>query len=107
MGEMVSFKHGTVENMYKFKDSFSNGTFIFCDDNEKFYLKMNGKICCLSPNKYEIIKKAQRRVRCCSCGALLPQQNPDSYESVVKCNYCGAIQDVEELVDVTLTDDVK
>ena len=85
-------KSETLDYMYSNQDRIKDGSFIFVNGNDKLYLKMNGRIVGISD-----FKRLKRRTVCECCGGVLPAV--DKFESVVKCEYCGAIQDVDDKID--------
>jgi DNA-directed RNA polymerase subunit RPC12/RpoP len=75
-----------------------NGSFVFCEENERMYIIMKDKLIGITPSKNDIEQRKRRKVNCCNCGGLLPKQ--EEYSSVIECPYCGSIQDIEDIIEV-------
>ena len=74
-----------------------NGSFVFCKENERFYIIMKNKLIGITPSKNDIEIKKKRRVNCVNCGGILPKQ--EVYSSIVECPYCGSVQDIEDIIE--------
>ena len=87
---VVNFKYAdTIAIIEKCVDQIPDGTFMFAKDNKRLYLKISGELVSITP------KRTVHRVHCCSCGALLSEQDPNKYFVLVRCEYCGAVQYIE------------
>ena len=87
-----SVRHYTADTMKQImdnKDNVSNGSFIFCEENERLYIKMKDKVLAITP------KKKAKTTNCRNCGAPL-KIIPSTYESIIKCEYCGTVFDCED-----------
>ena len=91
----VKFMHGSTENMYKCKDQFSNGTFIFTDDTERTYIKMNDHIIAITPSKEELEYRAKVTPLLCPCCSAPLKVNGVS--SMVKCDHCDTVSDIDSI----------
>lgn len=91
-GTYVSFiKCSTLKLMADNIDDQPNGTFIFNDETERLYIKMNDKFIGVTPKKRST---SIFEFKCKNCGASLSATGD---ESIVKCNYCGSVYDIDNL----------
>ena len=70
------------------KDRVADGSFVWCSENKRFYLKMDGELYGITAPERNL-----RKLECKSCGASLAI-NPHS-PSLVKCEYCGSVYDID------------
>lgn len=94
-GEIVKFMCGNSQNMYKLQDQFTNGTFIFTVDTERFYIKMNDKIVAITPSKEELEYRAKVTPLLCPCCSAPLKVNGVS--SMVKCDHCDTVSDIDSI----------
>lgn len=88
MGLAIGFiKSKRLSSIIDNQDQLSNGTFIWCDQTERLYVKMKDKIIGVTPAKRSI-----KKISCVSCGSplILPETG-----SICKCEYCGAVYDID------------
>jgi hypothetical protein len=76
----------TVKSMTDAQDRINNGTFIFCYETDRLYIKMHDEIIGITPAKRNI-----RELKCKNCGAPITIKNA----SIVKCDYCGSVYDID------------
>lgn len=91
----VRFLHGRTENMLLKKDDFDNGTFLWADDTERLYLKMNDRIVGITPSKEELAARKLKPLLCPCCGSKLDIK--DGSDIVVKCDFCGTVSDLDSI----------
>ena len=85
----VSFMQAdTVSQIVDHMDKVDDGTFVFCNENDRFYVKMHGDLIGITPKKREIM-----HLTCKCCGASL---NSSALRgSIVKCEFCGNAYDID------------
>ena len=91
----VRFLHGKTENMLLKKDDFDNGTFLWADDTERLYLKMNDRIVGITPSKEELAARKLKPLLCPCCGSKLDIK--DGSDIVVKCDFCGTVSYLDSI----------
>ena len=87
----VSFMKGTATDIFKNKNNIADGSFIFAEDTKKLYIKMGGMIT-------SVTRGAKTKSNCVNCGA--PLKIPDLYSAIVKCEFCGTYQDIDDNIDL-------
>ncbi len=83
----VKFLSGNSKELYQNIDAINNGSFIWCDDTNRFYLKFNDELSAITSARKPTSN------HCKDCGAPLPM--PEKYCAFVKCSYCNCIQDID------------
>ena len=82
----ASFKYcEELKSLIKAKDDLANGSFIFCYETDRLYIKVHDDIVGITPKKREIVE-----FKCKNCGSPMSGSG-----SIVKCEYCGSVYDVD------------
>lgn len=84
----VEFAHSDkLSKIMAAEKNMSNGTFVWCDQTERLYIKMKDKLIGITPGKRRI-----KKLSCISCGSpfIVPETG-----SICKCEYCGAVYDID------------
>lgn len=89
----IRFLHAdTTAVMMRGLNQVNDGDFVFCDENNRLYLKMHGDLIGVTPperkNKINITG-----LSCKSCGA--PLKPNFLHGSIVQCEYCGSVYDID------------
>lgn len=87
----VGFYRGKATDIFKHKDCLQNGSFIFAEDTKKLYIKMGGMLT-------SVTRGVKIKSNCVNCGA--PLKIPDLYSAIVKCEFCGTYQDIDDNIDL-------
>lgn len=89
MKEVKFINCDTTANLMHAVESgwLNDGTFVFCNDTDRFYVKMHGDLIGITPKR-----RAPVKLQCTSCGAPL---EVDGRASIVKCNHCGSVFDID------------
>lgn len=67
----VAFKHAKTMNEILGaleRGSLYDGTFVFCDETDRFYIQMHGNFIGITPKRRDVLE-----LKCKSCGLLLLQ----------------------------------
>ena len=95
LGPMVM---STINDMNNAQDSIDDGTIMICKDNNRVYIKTHGEIIGISPAKRKTRDKREiRELKCKNCGAPLTIKNNTS---IIKCEYCGSVYDIDWDMDI-------
>ena len=82
------FRAKTISQLIKGIEGIDDGSFVFCDENDRFYIKMHSNLIGITPKKQNV-----KGLKCNSCGASL---EPNFlHGSIVKCEYCGSVYDID------------
>ena len=83
----VGFFKINENNLFNGFKNINNGTFVYCIDTKRFYLKMDDQLVGISPSANEITRRRKHVGNCKNCGA--PLKMTEKYCALVKCEYCG------------------
>lgn len=88
----------TTTDIFKNNIDIANGSIIFCKDTKKNYIKIDGTISPIDGGPEIKNKRSKIKTNCVNCGA--PLKISDLYSTIVKCEYCGTCQDIDDNIDL-------
>ena len=84
----------TLEQLYtgvkNLPDKFKGenvGIFVYCKENNRLYLVWSGEVVPVYPARRKIME-----LKCKNCGQPM---TTSEYSSLVKCEYCGSVYDID------------
>lgn len=88
----------TTTDIFKIKNNIADGSIIFAMDTKKTYIKIDGTISPIDGGPEIKNKRSKIKSNCVNCGA--PLKISDLYSTIVKCEYCGTCQDIDDNIDL-------
>lgn len=83
---MITFTYcKKLKSLMDTKDNLANGTFVFCYETGRLYIKIHDDLIGITPKKRKIVE-----FKCKNCGSPMSGSG-----SIVKCDYCGSVYDVD------------